>query len=227
MRGIAIPIGVLCGAELLPESVVGRLARISSCLVVVVELTHALAVLAGVFLGVGDGLCLVHDGALGLCAGTLLCAALSQVGLAAVAEVAADAVELLPQRMLVVASRVAGRLPAIHQAIERIGRPHPVLDFSGELLCLLDDLLLGLNDLCLLGTQLGVMLVAAREERIAGGAELVPQLVVELFAGVARSAPLLHERALLIRGLAPIGGVGKLLGALDEGLLGNAGNLDL
>ena len=115
--------------------------------------------------------------------------------------------------------RPGRRLPLAHQRLEP-ARGRPPLGRAGQRLGLGDQLLLaGPGDAALL-VQRGEVAATAAGERVPGGGEALPQLLVGLPVDAADRLPLLDDGAEPVAGGLPLRALGQLLGLEDELLLG-------
>ena len=147
----------------------------------------------------------------------LLAAALLVVLVLGGEELVARAVELLPELLVVAAAGGGGLLPAVHQGLHALAAVTEVA-LGEHCLGLGDELLLG-------GLALGLLLLAAGVELVAGAVEGLPELGLAGDVPGTNLAPLLHEVVHPLRvGAAPVARLGDLLCLVGElGLVGEVG----
>ena len=127
--------------------------------------------------------------------------------------------ELLPQVVVPVAAGARDRLPAVHQRAHGGAGRAPV-GGGGQLLGLVDQLLLGRARLAALGVERGEVRTAAPAEGVPGRGEPGPERLVGLAVDAADRLPLLDDRLEPVAGRLPRGGLrGDLLRLRGQRLL--------
>ena len=133
------------------------------------------------------------------------------MGIPALEELMLGAIELLPEAVVLFVASRACLLPRIHQEVEALGRGLPLARIA--------ELVGFLGELLLCGMRCFPLMGALCIDRVAGGLEGFPELVLLGGMPVVDGAPGVHRRPQLLRAVAPVGCAYEFLELADERFL--------